>query len=155
MNTRRKTTTFVFIFAFLVAFVVYTNFFKVRQAAIDYRQPSPSDVVRQYFVSWGAKDYANMYATISDGFKGMETTAKNLESFKNYVESNVVDALEIISVKDQQNDGTTAVVDYAIAFTTAGKQQQFSGSFTLRYRTGDVIQGWKLIHPYGDAIDTT
>lgn len=155
MNTRRKTTTFVFIFIFLVAFVVYTIFFKVRGAALDYWQPSPSDVVRQYFVSWGAKDYANMYATISDGFKSIETTAKDFESFKYYVDSQVVDALKIISVKEQRKDGTTAVVDYAITFTTAGKRQQFSGSFTLKYRIGDVIQGWKLIHPYGDAIDTT
>ncbi len=30
-----------------------------------------------------------------------------------------------------------------------------AGSYSLRYRRNDSIVGWKLIHPYGENVDTS
>ncbi len=156
MNKRKTVIAGIFALGFLIAFVVYTNFFVEPQTALEYRRPSPSEVVRQYFVSWNAKDYPNMYASLSDGFKKIEASAGDLASFKEYAESQNIREIAIASVQEKSNDGTTAVVEYAVEFLlSTGKRQRFDGLFTLKYRQGDIIQGWKLVHPYGDKIDTT
>jgi len=124
--------------------------------AEDYKFPSPKEVVEQYFTSWNNKDYVNMYATFSDGFKGVEPTAKTLQDFKNYVSSQDIEKVEIVSIEESENDGQTASVDYEVASTLSDGQKSFyKGQFTLKYRTGDVVQGWKLIHPYGENIDNS
>ncbi len=121
-----------------------------------YQFPSPEEVVRQYFTSWNSRDWPDMYATISDGFKQIEPTAKDLATFRSYAESQSITGVKIISIEEKSKDGTTASVDYSVEFTlTDGTVRPFSGTFTLKWREGDVIRGWKLIHPYGDKIDTS
>lgn len=137
----------------IIAFVYYNN---AKPATQKYERPSPAKTVEQYFVAWGAKDYPNMYATLSDGFKKIEPTAKDLASFKAYTESQKVTGVNILSLQEESNDGQTATVAYSIEFQMANSERKpFEGTFTLKYRTGDVIQSWKLIHPYGNTIDTT
>ncbi len=122
----------------------------------EYNYPSPGKVVEQYFTSWNNKDYANMYASFSDGFKKVEPTAKNLQDFKNYVESQGIESVEIVDIKEISKNGQTASVDYNIQFVLSnGQNTPYKGTFTLKYRIGDVIQGWKLIHPYGENIDSS
>ena len=122
----------------------------------EYKIASPEEVVRQYFASWNNKNYPDMYAAISDGFKKIEPTAKDLRAFKAYAESQGIEGVNILSIKEISNDGATASVDYSIEFIpTNGKKTGFEGTFTLKYRQGDIIQGWKLIHPYGENIDNS
>jgi len=122
----------------------------------DYKFSDPQQIVKQYFESWNKKDWPNMYATISDGFKKIEPSAKTLADFKKYAENQNVPEVKIISLVEKTNDGETAVVDYSVEFVLADNTKKpFSGSFTLKYREADVIKGWKLIHPYGENIDTT
>jgi len=122
----------------------------------EYTIKKPEEVVRQYFESWDKKDYPNMYATISDGFKIIEATAKDLNTFKTAVSSQPITGVKIIDSKEESNDGRTANIAYSVEFTLSdGGRQPFSDGFTLKFRQGDVIPGWKLIHPYGPNIDTS
>lgn len=125
------------------------------QALAEYHRPSPTEVVTQYFTSWNSKDIPNMYATLSDGFKKIEPTARTLDRFREYLASQEIAHVTIKYIQETLNDGASATVDYDVTFEhDSGNSEDFSGSFTLAYRTGDIIQGWKLIHPYGEHKDT-
>ncbi len=122
----------------------------------DYTIKKPEEVVRQYFESWDKEDYPNMYAAISDGFKKIDPDAKNLATFRSFASSQGIEDVKIISIKEESNDGRTAVVAYSVEFTLPdGRKQNFSDKFSLKFRQGDIIPGWKLIHPYGENIDTS
>ena len=76
--------------------------------------------------------------------------------FKSYAESQGIESVNILSIKEASNDGITSFVDYSAEFMLSnGKKSEFDGTFTLKYRKGDVIPGWKLIHPYGENIDVS
>lgn len=127
-----------------------------RESVDDYTTPSPEEVVRQYFTAWNNKNYPDMYATISDGFKKIDSNAKDLAAFRNFASSQGVEGVRIINVEEESNDGTTAIVDYSVEFILSdGEKQEFSDKFSLKYRQGDIISGWKLIHPYGEDIDVS
>lgn len=122
----------------------------------DYQTPAPAEVVKQYFSSWNKKDWPNMYATLSDGFKKIDPNAKNLDAFRNFASSQGIDGVNILSIKEASNDGATASVSYSVEFVLPdGSKRSFSDRFTLKFRQGDIISGWKLIHPYGTNIDTS
>lgn len=152
----RKKIVIVLLAVFLIlSFFIYDRF-KTANSVEEYEQPTPEEVAKQYFDAWNRKDYPNMYSTISDGFKKIEPTAKDLASFKAYAESQGVDGVRILSIEERPNNGMTAAVDYSVEFLLSnGKVQKFDGTFTLKYRHGDVIPGWKLIHPYGKNVDTS
>ncbi len=121
-----------------------------------YTVPSPEEVVRQYFTAWNNKNYPDMYATISDGFKRIDPNAKDLATFRNFASSQDIGGVNIITIEEKSNDKTTAQIDYSVEFILVnGQKNNFSGTFTLKYRQGDIILGWKLIHPYGENIDTS
>ena len=121
-----------------------------------YQVPQPEEIVRQYFESWNRNDWPNMYAAVSDGFKRIDPDAKSLSSFRDFAGSQGVEGVSIISVKEISNDGTTASVDYSVEFVSAGGSKRKSGgTFTLKFRQGDVIPGWKLIRPYGNNADAS
>lgn len=122
----------------------------------EYTIKKPQEVVRQYFESWDKKDYPNMYATFSDGFKKIDPNAKDLNTFASFANSQEIVGVKTLSIKEESNDGRTAVVDYSVELTLSdGKKSPFSDKFTLKFRQGDIIPGWKLIHPYGLNIDTS
>lgn len=122
----------------------------------EYSIKKPVEVVRQYFESWEQKDYPNMYATLSDGFKRIDPNAKDLATFRSFASSQGIDGVKVISINEESNDGTTAIVAYSVEFILSdASKQNFSDKFTLKFRRGDVISGWKLIHPYGPNIDTS
>jgi len=144
--------------AFLLVFIAGIAYISLlpKDEQPEYNVPSPEEVVRQYFTSWDKKNYPDMYAAISDGFKKIEPTAKDLRAFKEYAGSQGINSIRIISIKEASNDGITSSVDYSVEFMLSnGKKNKFDGTFTLKYRQGDIIQGWKLIHPYGENIDTS
>lgn len=117
---------------------------------------SPEDVVKEYFSSWGNKDYSRMYSLISDGFKGIDPQAKDLDTFSSYATSQGIEGIKIVAIKESSNNGIDAMVDYSVEFQLAGgKTAPFSGTYTLKKRDDDRIPGWKLIHPYGKNIDTS
>lgn len=127
---------------------------KKKSSETVYTVPLPEEVVRQYFTAWSNKDYPNMYATLSDGFKKLEPTAKDLATFREFASSQGIEEIKIINIKEESNDGTTAQVDYSVEFILNNLEKRpFSGTFTLKYRQGDIIPGWKLTHPYGENID--
>jgi len=122
----------------------------------DYAFPKPDEVVQQYFEAWNRKDYASMYSTFSDGFRKIDENASSLEDFKNFVDAQGIAEVKIVGVRATSNNGLTASVDYSVEFALAdGSAKPFSGTYTLKFRSGDIIRGWKLIHPYGENIDTS
>ena len=151
-NKKVLYTGLVVLSIIFVAGVIWT---KGQPEEEEYAFPPPDAVVRQYFTAWNNKDYANMYATFSDGFKKIEPTATGLQAFKGYVGSQNIESVKVISIREKGNDGQTSSVDYDIEFLLgSGQKLPYQGTFTLKYRSGDVIRGWKLIHPYGENIDT-
>lgn len=138
----------------IMADVIYVQFTKPQIQ--EYQTPSPEEIVRQYFESWAKKDWPNMYAAISDGFKRIDSNAKDIAAFRNFANSQGVEGVNILSIKETSNDGTTASVDYSVEFVLSdGGKKPFSDRFTLKFRQGDIILGWKLIHPYGPNVDTS
>lgn len=120
-----------------------------------YQSPNAEDVVRQYFESWNNKDWPNMYATLSDGFKKIDPNAKDLATFRNFAGSQGIEGINILEIKEISNDGTTAGVAYSVEFILPdNSKRRFDDTFTLKFRRGDIIPGWKLIHPYGQNVDT-
>lgn len=144
----------VIIAAIFVAGLIYIQFTKQNEVADNYQIAPPEEIVKQYFTSWNNKDWPNMYATLSDGFKKIDTNAKDLATFRDFSSSQGIQGVNILSIKETSNDGTTANVDYSVEFILAdGSKRPFNDRFTLKFRQGDVISGWKLIHPYGTNID--
>ena len=156
MDRNAKRNVLIAAFAlFLIVGIAYISLTKSGES-IDYDIPIPEEVVKQYFNAWSSKNYADMYAAVSDGFKKIEPTAKDLRALKAYAESQGIANVKILSIKESSNDGQAAAVDYSVEFLLSdGKKSRFDGTFTLKYRQGDVIPGWKLIHPYGQNIDTS
>ena len=137
----------------IIGIVLEKNKPKVEE---QYTTPQPEEVVRQYFTAWNNKNYPDMYAALSDGFKRIEPTAKDLAAFRDYAGSQGINSVNILNIQEKSNDGTTAAVDYTVEFILSdGTASHFDGTFTLKYRQGDIIQGWKLIHPYGENIDVS
>ena len=140
--------------ALIIIIAIFGVIFTKKDAAPEYQVSSPEDVVRQYFTAWNNNNWPDMYATMSDGFKKIEPTAKDFISFRNYVLFQNIEGVKVLSVKETFNNKETAEVEYAVEFLLiGGVKRTFSGTFTLRYRQGDIIPGWKLIHPYGNNID--
>ena len=115
----------------------------------------PEAAVYSYFTAWDRHDYTAMYGLMSDGFKKLEPSASSPDSFRIYAELQSTDKVKILSVREVSNGEGQATVDYEVEFTTQGKKIPFRGSYTLKYRSKDAQPGWKLIHPYGDHIDTS
>ncbi len=156
MNMERRTKTLILTVVFLVFAVVFLWYREQQPVQASYTPPSPEEMVRLYFTSWDEKRYADMYSAISDGFKRIEPSAKDLPAFKTHVEEQQITSVKILSLRETSNDGTTATVAYAVTFQMAdGRTVPFEGTYTLKYRMGDIIQGWKLIHPYGEQVDST
>lgn len=141
----------------MIILILVTGIFiqnKKKSSDVGYTVPLAEEVVKQYFTAWNNKDYPNMYATLSDGFKKLEPTAKDLATFREFASSQGIEKIKIMNLKEESNDGTTVQVDYSVEFILNNfEKRSFSGTFTLKYRRGDIIPGWKLIHPYGDNID--
>ncbi len=143
----------ILILIIAVAGIIIQNFTTKEEAV--YQSPPPAEVVRQYFESWDAKDWPDMYATLSDGFKKIDPHAKDLASFKEFAGSQGIEGINILAIRELSNTGTAASVHYSIEFILAdGSTRPFSDTFSLKFREADVIRGWKLIHPYGENIDT-
>ncbi len=153
-DTTNKKILYIGLVVLFVIFLVGIIWANNKPRAEEYNFPSPRGVVEQYFTALASKDYVNMYSTFSDGFKKIESTSSTLQDFKNYVNTQGIEDVEIKEIKELSNDGQTATVDYDVEFTLSNRQKlSYQGTFTLKYRQGDIIQGWKLIHPYGENID--
>jgi len=114
----------------------------------------PEQVVILYFQAWNDEQYDVMYSLISDGFKQIEPTAKTFEDFKANMEKFYETALgvRILEAKESYRTDKEAGVDYKIEITNKdGSKKDFSSVYTLKKRAN----GWKMIHPYGENIDTT
>ena len=115
---------------------------------------NPEQVVILYFQAWNDEQYDVMYSLISDGFKQIEPTAKTFQDFKSYMGKFYDTALgvSIVEAKESYNNGKEAGIDYKIEITNKDNaKKEFSSAYTLKKRAN----GWKLIHPYGENIDTT
>ena len=115
---------------------------------------NPEQVVILYFQAWNDEQYNLMYSLISDGFKQIEPTAKTFQDFKSYMGKFYDTALgvSIVEAKESYNNGKEAGIDYKIEIINKDNaKKEFSSAYTLKKRAN----GWKLIHPYGENIDTT
>ena len=113
---------------------------------------TPEEVVILYFQAWNDEQYDVMYSLISDGFKKIEPTAKTFNDFKSYMEKVYDTALgvRIVEAKESYSTDKEAGVDYKIEITRKDDtKREFSRVYTLKKR----VNGWKLIHPYGENID--
>ena len=115
---------------------------------------TPEQVVILYFQAWNDEQYDVMYSLISDGFKQIEPTAKTFDDFKSYMEKFYDTALgvNILEAKESYNNGKEAGVNYKIEIINKDNTKKpFERSYTLKKRAN----GWKLIHAYGQNIDTS
>ena len=152
--------TILFTFLFFISFVNACAKQQTIQQHIktvsseDISALTPEQVVILYFQAWTDKQYDVMYSLISDGFKQIESTAKTFEDFKSNMEKFYDTALgvRVLEVKESYKTDNEAGVDYKIEIIGKdGTKREFSSAYTLKKRTN----GWKLIHPYGENIDTT
>src|SRR3989338_10566768 len=114
-GNKKKITLIAAFLLFFMAGIAYISILP-KDEQQEYNVPSPEEVVRQYFASWDKKNYPDMYAAISDGFKKIEPTARDLRAFKEYAGSQGIEGVNILSIKEISNDGTTAAVDYNVEF---------------------------------------
>ncbi|MBI4143342.1 hypothetical protein HY487_00495 [Candidatus Woesearchaeota archaeon] len=115
---------------------------------------TPEQVVTMYFQSWNDKEYGAMYMLISDGFKQIEPTASNFEDFRLYMDSffETEKGISVIEVNQAYMGEKEAGVNYRIEITGKdGLKKEFENAYTLKKKQN----GWKLIHPYGEHIDTS
>ena len=143
----------VFIVIFLSA---CANMQQEQKAALskDVSTLNPAEVVRLYFEAWNNKQYSTMYSLISDGFKQIEPTAKSFEGFKAYMGKfyDTSASINVLDVQAQYENDQEAGISYKIEIIGKdGAKKEFSSTYTLKKRAN----GWKLIHPYGENIDTT
>ncbi|MBI2656816.1 hypothetical protein HYX03_03695 [Candidatus Woesearchaeota archaeon] len=120
----------------------------------DVSKLTPSEVVILYFQAWNDEQYDIMYSLISDGFKQIEPTAKTFDDFKANMEKfyDTALGLGVLEAKESYQNDKEAGVDYKIEITNKDNtKKEFSSTYTLKAR----VNGWKLIHPYGENIDTT
>ena len=159
-----KARNLLFIFLFIVVFVSACAKTQQEQQPIqkliqtvsaeDVSSLTPEQVVILYFQAWNDKRYDVMYSLLSDGFKQIEPTAKTFDDFKTYIEKFYDNALgvSIIEAKESYKTEKEAGVEYKIEITRKdGTKREFESTYTLKKRAN----GWKLIHPYGENIDTT
>jgi len=158
-----KKSLFIFLF-FILLLNACTKTQQVQQQAIQKTVPTvsaedvsaltPEQVVILYFQAWNDEQYDVMYSLISDGFKQIEPTAKTYDDFKANMEKFYDTALgvRIVEAKESYKTDKEAGVDYKIEITRKdGTKKEFSSIYTVKKRAN----GWKLIHPYGENIDTT
>ena len=155
----------IFLFLFIVIFVnACAKNQQIQQQTIQKTIPTvssedvsvltPEQVVILYFQVWNDEQYNVMYSLISDGFKQIEPTAKTFEDFKAYMEKFYDTALgvSIIEAKESYKNEKEAGIEYKIEIIKKdNSKKEFSSAYTLKKRAN----GWKLIHPYGENIDTT
>jgi hypothetical protein len=123
-----------------------------------YSELTPKEVVELYFSSWNTRDYETMYKTVSDGFKRIDPNATSLEAFKNHLDKFFQRGrgVKLVKAEELLNDGENASVEYTIELDLIDRgKTEFSGSYSLKYRKNDTLAGWKLIHPYGENVDTS
>ena len=160
-----KRNLFLFIFLFFIIFInacakQQTQEQQTIQKSVqtvsseDVSALTPEQVVILYFQTWNDEQYDVMYSLISDGFKQIEPTAKIFDDFKANMEKFYDTALSIniVEAKESYITDKEAGVDYKIEITRKdGTKKEFSSVYTLKKRAN----GWKLIHPYGENIDTS
>ena len=145
------------IFAILFLILFINACAKTQQqnvSSTDVSSLTPEQVVSLYFQSWNNKQYDVMYSLISDGFKQIELTAKTFEDFKSYMSKfyDTSSGIQLIEAKEAYQNEKEAGVNYKIEIINKdGTEKEFSSTYTLKKRAN----GWKLIHPYGQNIDTT
>ena len=154
----------LFLFSFLLVVLVINSCTKQQPPQIAQKTVSivssedvsvltPEQVVVLYFQAWNDERYNIMYSLISDGFKQIEPTANTFDDFKPYMEKFYDTALgiRVLEAKESYKTDKEAGVDYKIEITNKdGSKKEFSSTYTLKKRAN----GWKLIHPYGENIDT-
>lgn len=137
-----------------ITLILLTLIFLISCKSEIIQDKEPEQIVREYYNSFDNKNYEKMYELISEGFKKIEPTAKTLDEFKSYM-AKFYDSAKGIKLKTAEitsNDGTKATVDYlAIIEMKNGQNKELKSTFTLKKKEN----GWKLIHPYGENIDTS
>jgi len=163
MKNFKNITTTLFIFLFFILFIFGCAKQQIQQpiqknvpfvSAGDVSALTPEQVVIFYFQAWNDKKYDVMYSLISDGFKQIELTAKTFDEFKYYMGKfyDTSSGISILKAKESYRTEKEAGVDYKIEIANKdNSKKEFSSTYTLKKRTN----GWKLIHPYGNNIDTS
>lgn len=111
-------------------------------------------IVVDYYTALNTKDYQTMYGLISEGFKQIEPTAKTYAAFVPYMSKffDTANRIEVRSTKVTSSTLTNIVVEYvAVIELKNGQNKELKSSFTIKKKT----EGWRLIHPYGQNIDTS
>ena len=114
---------------------------------------TPEQVVILYFQAWHDEQYDVMYSLISDGFKQIDPQARTLGDFKTNMEKfyDTANNIRLLDAKEEYQNNNEAGVSYKIEIENKdGTKKDFSSTYTLKKRSN----GWKLIHPYGQNIDT-
>ncbi|MBI5158808.1 nuclear transport factor 2 family protein [Candidatus Micrarchaeota archaeon] len=143
-NSSTQFNTLLPILALLILVLAAFFLFSFKR---DYSTLSPTEVVREYYEAFGRQDYASMYALMSDGFKEIEPTAKDFETFKQYISKyyQTADGVKVLSVRETFNGEGEATVEYSVELNLKTGSRKVSSEFELKKKEN----GWKLTHPYG------
>ena len=137
----------------IIVLLTLTACTQTKIEAKDISALAPKEVVESYFNSWAAKDYQTMYSLISDGFKKIEPTATTYDKFEAEISKyyDTANGIKLLETGDVAIEGDSATVSYKIELGLKTGKKTYDGVYTLRKRAN----GWKLIHPYGQNIDTS
>lgn len=111
-------------------------------------------IVADYYTALNNQDYQTMYGFISEGFKKIEPTAATYDDFEEYMSKffDTMEGIEVTSTKMASVGSNEIVVDYvAVMKMKTGGTKELKSSFTVKKKP----EGWRLIHPYGENIDTS
>ncbi len=118
---------------------------------LDLKSLTPEQAVKEFYKAWGTFDFKAQYALIDDNFKQLEPSAKDLETFSNYMlaffgEGKTIEPLE---ASQTYFDGREAKVGYRIKLVNKDNTEKIQSGIQALKLTGS---GWKLVAPYGDKV---
>src|SRR3989338_961043 len=150
-NMRYILTTFLIIFMIFLSSCAVKKQEQQGPQPLDLKSLTPEQAVKEYYKAWGTYNFNTQYALIDDNFKQIEPSAKDLQTFSNYMLAYFGEGktIEVIEVSQTYFDGKEAKVGYRIKLVKKDNIENIqSGIQQLKL----TESGWKLRAPYGDKV---
>ncbi|HIH43106.1 TPA: hypothetical protein HA246_05680 [Candidatus Woesearchaeota archaeon] len=152
-NNRMRSilTTFLIIFIIILSSCAAKDREQQDPQPLDLKSLTPEHAVKEYYKAWSTFDFKTQYALIDDNFRQLEPSAKDLQTFSNYMLAFFGEgkAIEPLEVSQTYFDGKEAKVGYRIKLINKDNTEKIqTGIQSLKL----TESGWKLRAPYGDKI---
>ena len=141
--------TFISILFITILLIACQN---TNQEIKDSNEKTAIDIVDLYYKSLNNKNYETMYSLISEGFKQIEPTAKDYQTFELYMKrfSNSFESVEAKDIRLVESFAEAGKVSYNMFLKPKNvEMQQLNLTTELKIKNNE----WKMIHPYSNKID--